>query len=74
MCAGLIEKEWYTDADLNTLNLTGMEAGSSSTPHQHHHQQHQGPGSGSGNGGAGKFNSENGSECSSVTSDSLPAG
>ncbi|XP_055701520.1 transmembrane and coiled-coil domains protein 2 isoform X2 [Phlebotomus papatasi] len=71
-----------SNPELNTLNLAGMEshsqhgAGGTSTPNNTMvvtmpptNQVIT-----SGGGGSGKFNSENDSECSSVTSDSLPAG
>ncbi|XP_059615962.1 transmembrane and coiled-coil domains protein 2 isoform X1 [Phlebotomus argentipes] len=74
-----LSSTWYTDPELNTLNLAGMEAqlgaGGTSTPNNTMivtmPPTNQASTAG---GGSGKFNSENDSECSSVTSDSLPAG
>ncbi|XP_059615964.1 transmembrane and coiled-coil domains protein 2 isoform X2 [Phlebotomus argentipes] len=68
-----------SNPELNTLNLAGMEAqlgaGGTSTPNNTMivtmPPTNQASTAG---GGSGKFNSENDSECSSVTSDSLPAG
>ncbi|XP_055687075.1 transmembrane and coiled-coil domains protein 2 isoform X3 [Lutzomyia longipalpis] len=74
-----LSSTWYTDPELNTLNLAGMEsqsqhgAGGTSTPNNTMIVTIP-PTNQAGGGGSGKFNSENDSECSSVTSDSLPAG
>lgn len=79
----ILIKAWYTDPELNSLNLNQTIE----SHHQHHHHHHHGSstpnnaaavggtGSGSnqgGGGGSGKFSND--SECSSVTSDSIPAG
>lgn len=81
----ILIKAWYTDPELNSLNLNQTI----DSHHQHHHHHHHhgastpnnaaatvgGTGSGSnqgGGGGSGKFSND--SECSSVTSDSIPAG
>lgn len=110
-CRFLIFKAWYTDPDLNTLDLTGTHGNQGQN--LSHHQLHQGtPTLGDGNftsntgssnvasasaaavaaaaaaatasasnaaitatrTGSGKFSNENDSECSSVTSDSMPGG
>uniref|UniRef100_A0A1L8D970 Putative conserved plasma membrane protein n=1 Tax=Nyssomyia neivai TaxID=330878 RepID=A0A1L8D970_9DIPT len=66
-----------SNPELNTLNLAGMEsqsqAGGTSTPNNTMIVTIP-PTNQASAGGSGKFNSENDSECSSVTSDSLPAG
>lgn len=63
--------------DLNNLNMpANQEMLGSSTPNNVIPNASTGSGGGGNHGGAGsgKFNSENGSECSSVTSESIPAG
>lgn len=70
-------KAWYTDPDLNTLNLAA------STAHNHQadgtlshilQSQHATPNNTTATArtGSGKLSNENDSECSSVTSDSNP--
>lgn len=63
------------------LNASGHIAegqiGGTSTPNNAaglNSVDNHGGGSGGGGGGSGKFNSEHESECSSVTSDSMPGG
>lgn len=107
-CRFLIFKAWYTDPDLNTLDLTGTHSnqGQNSSHHQLQGVSTLGDGgnfttnTGSSNvasaaaaaaaaaatasasnaaitatrTGSGKFSNENDSECSSVTSDSMPGG
>lgn len=108
-CRFLIFKAWYTDPDLNTLDLTGTHSnqGQNSSHHQLQGASTLGDGNftsntGSSNvasasaaaaaaaatatasasnaaitatrTGSGKFSNENDSECSSVTSDSMPGG
>lgn len=54
----------------NSQHLIDLHHGGTSTPNN---TTVTAAGSG-GAGGSGKFNSEHGSECSSVTSDSIPGG
>ncbi|XP_037034279.1 transmembrane and coiled-coil domains protein 2-like isoform X3 [Bradysia coprophila] len=82
-----LSSTWYTDPELNSLNLSNqMDTSHGHHGHHHHHHHHgsstpnntglantAGSGSNQG-GGSGKFSNENDSECSSVTSDSIPAG
>uniref|UniRef100_A0A1I8NTC7 Transmembrane and coiled-coil domains protein 1 n=1 Tax=Stomoxys calcitrans TaxID=35570 RepID=A0A1I8NTC7_STOCA len=68
-----------TEAELNNLNLpANQDMFGSSTPNNAMPTASTGSGGGNminaGGAGSGKFNSENGSECSSVTSESMPAG
>ncbi|XP_075146216.1 transmembrane and coiled-coil domain 2 protein Dmtn isoform X2 [Haematobia irritans] len=72
-----------TEAELNNLNMpANQDMLGSSTPNNAIPTASTGSGGGGGGGGvinaggasSGKFNSENGSECSSVTSESIPAG
>lgn len=76
-------KAWYTDPELNAMNLNTSQHlidlqshhGGTSTPNNTTVTAGGGSGGGGGGaGGSGKFNSEHGSECSSVTSDSIPGG
>lgn len=60
-------------------NITEGGIGGSSTPNNaaglnSHDHVASGGSAGGGGGGSGKFNSEHESECSSVTSDSMPGG
>lgn len=83
-------KAWYTDPDLNTLDLTGTH--NNQAQNSSHHQlqtstlgdNHTTSNTSSNvatttaitatRTGSGKFSNENDSECSSVTSDSMPGG
>lgn len=88
----ILIKAWYTDPDLNTLDLTGTHNNQAQNSSHHHlhsstlGNSHTTPHTGSSNiagttqavtatrTGSGKFSNENDSECSSVTSDSMPGG
>lgn len=88
----ILIKAWYTDPDLNTLDLTGTHNNQAQNSSHHHlhsstlGNSHTTPNTGSSNiagttqavtatrTGSGKFSNENDSECSSVTSDSMPGG
>uniref|UniRef100_A0A1I8NH81 Transmembrane and coiled-coil domains protein 1 n=1 Tax=Musca domestica TaxID=7370 RepID=A0A1I8NH81_MUSDO len=69
-----------SESELNNLNMpANHEMFGSSTPNTAIPNASTGSGGGggmlnAGGAGSGKFNSENGSECSSVTSESIPAG
>ncbi|XP_061390359.1 transmembrane and coiled-coil domains protein 2 isoform X2 [Musca vetustissima] len=69
-----------SESELNNLNMpANQEMFGSSTPNTAIPNASTGSGGGggmlnAGGAGSGKFNSENGSECSSVTSESIPAG
>lgn len=79
-------KAWYTDPELNAMNLNNSQHlidlqsqhGGTSTPNNTTvtagGSAGVGGGGNTGTMGSGKFNSEHGSECSSVTSDSIPGG
>lgn len=76
----ILIEAWYTDPDLNALNLTATAIHNN---HPHSIQlQHTTPNStnvttsaaAGTRTGSGKFSNENDSECSSVTSDSMPGG
>lgn len=58
----------------NSQHLIDLNAGGTSTPNNTTVTAAGSGGAGGGAGGSGKFNSEHGSECSSVTSDSIPGG
>lgn len=70
----------FSESELNNLNMpANHEMFGSSTPNTAIPNASTGSGGGggmlnAGGAGSGKFNSENGSECSSVTSESIPAG
>lgn len=68
----------FLESELNSLNMPGNQHDmlGSTTPNNAIPTASTGSGGGGGlnTAGSGKFNSENGSECSSVTSDSIPAG
>lgn len=66
-----------TEAELNALNMpvNSSDVYGTSTPNNASNIPAQSTGSGNtGGAGSAKFNSDNGSECSSVTSESIPAG
>lgn len=75
-------KAWYTDPDLNALNLTASATqnnqndGIHQTPSQNLQSQHATTNNTTTTArtGSGKLSNENDSECSSVTSDSIPGG
>ncbi|XP_036325775.1 transmembrane and coiled-coil domains protein 2 isoform X2 [Rhagoletis pomonella] len=63
-----------SETEINNINMpVNAELIASSTPNNNIAATSTGSGT-TGGAGSGKFNSENGSECSSVTSESIPAG
>lgn len=62
------------ETEINNINMpVNAELIGSSTPSNNIAATSTGSGN-TGGAGSGKFNSDNGSECSSVTSESIPAG